>query len=1136
MTTKAPKRTTNQPSHLDRLAAHKQKRKRYFQFLILFGLIVAVIGLALIKHFVGYASFEGEAGFIHEIDFHFEGQADNWAGVYGLALRIVGYTDPWQKTLQGNTITQGIFLFDCLQPNIEHEIYASLVNASQIDWDTLQAATPEDVDTFLGIDNTSYFSATNMFTENATFTVGSVNYTVPATYTLMYNSSNNTRYDLGILKDGNGVLVFAAHINDSTDFCYRGGLCNYQMLLPIRNGSAGNETYHFFVDPNDLCSAGEVPDATDFTTLIGNVTESGTGNRLSGVVVVVADYAAVSNSAGSYNLTVPIGDHYVFAILNGYRTYWNNISLPVPNSTYVHNIVMSKTKVGDYTSPPSSGTGPGDYDDPPAQQTPTVEQPMPIEQILYRVSIAEINRKLRQGNFIQEVIHIISLVDYGFDLNFDVSGPVAEIIDIDTTLATLEQGMKKTVTLTIFGKGEPRTLTGNLDITGNINTSIPITIEIIDEALLPVEALLIDVEPYDRKIGKEQTFKFRVDLQNLLVDQQYPVRVVYTIQDVNGTTTYWSYEENVPLYTAVTLVKKVPLPSTMEPGDYVVTATAHFLGLASADSAIFEVTEPFYEYSLFGLIPIWMILVLLLLVLLVFFIVLLFRKQRDSKRKYKMRIDYGDLPKQGPRGLFVGNIAETHHKTYFDMDQLKMHSIIAGSTGSGKSFTAQVLVEELLDKNVAVLVFDPTAQWTGMLRRCKDKSILKAYKQFGMNKNDAKAFNGGLRKITNPFEEIEIDQYVKPGEIQVFAINQLEPEDIEIFVSNTIRQVFKQNFNEQKELRLVLVYDEVHRLLPKFGGAGIGFLQLERGLREFRKWGIGIVMISHVLNDFVDQVRANISTQIQMKTRDENDLERINMKYGQNLFRSMVRTKVGTGLVVNADYNRGEPYFVEFRPIKHELTRLSEEELKKYHGYNLEADQIAYEIQQLEELKVDTFNLKLELKLLTKKLKEGSFHVVDIYLEELRGELDKAWKSKKKKPKKKTARLVDKKEIEKEIKKAEEERALFVQKKKESQQAAKPPEGTASDVFARKVALKQALHLDNGAAVQSLEELLDVVQGMTDTAFGKHVSESQHDLADWVHHKLGHHDLAKKLRKEKTRPGVIRVLSTFKENQSLFGD
>jgi len=90
------------------------------------------------------------------------------------------------------------------------------------------------------------------------------------------------------------------------------------------------------------------------------------------------------------------------------------------------------------------------------------------------------------------------------------------------------------------------------------------------------------------------------------------------------------------------------------------------------------------------------------------------------------------------------------------MDQLTTHCIIAGSTGSGKSISAQVLVEEMLLKDIAVIVFDPTAQWSGMLRKLESPKMFAGYPLFGMRKGDARAFNGNVRAITNAREKIDL--------------------------------------------------------------------------------------------------------------------------------------------------------------------------------------------------------------------------------------------------------------------------------------------------------------------------------------------------------------------------------------------
>jgi DNA helicase HerA-like ATPase len=145
-----------------------------------------------------------------------------------------------------------------------------------------------------------------------------------------------------------------------------------------------------------------------------------------------------------------------------------------------------------------------------------------------------------------------------------------------------------------------------------------------------------------------------------------------------------------------------------------------------------------------------------------------------------------------------------------------------------------------------------------------------------------------------------------------------------------IQQIFHSKLEEFRGLRYLIVFDEIHRILPKFGGSGAGFTQIERGCREFRKWGIGIVLISQILSDFVGEIKANINTLVQMKTRDESDLERIKMQYGEEYIQSLIKSPVGSGMVQNSSWNRGRPYYVTFRPILHSVVRLTDEELDKY--------------------------------------------------------------------------------------------------------------------------------------------------------------------------------------------------------------
>lgn len=380
-------------------------------------------------------------------------------------------------------------------------------------------------------------------------------------------------------------------------------------------------------------------------------------------------------------------------------------------------------------------------------------------------------------------------------------------------------------------------------------------------------------------------------------------------------------------------------------------------------------------------------------------------------KKYINLIDGSRLPKKGDRTAFLGKVTETHYKSYFQLDKLTTHAIIAGATGSGKTVAAQGIAEEALINNIAVVVFDPTAQWTGFLRKCTDKKMLVKYFRFGMRLKSARAFNGNLIQILNSRQKINFDEQVKPGQITVFTLNRLDPKETDMFVASTIRQIFKMSLEESAALKTLFIYDEVHRLLPKFGGSGAGFIQIERGCREFRKWGIGLVLISQVLSDFVGEIKANISTEIQMRTRDERDLERIKNKYGDTILNSLIRASTGVGMLENPEYNKGMPYLVTFRPLLHNTRRLGNEELERYFQLNNLIADIDYEIFQLKESNQETFDLEIQLKLARDKLREGKFGMVKVYLDGLRSNLTIKWGALNMTPRKRVVELVPEEEI-----------------------------------------------------------------------------------------------------------------------------
>ena len=361
-----------------------------------------------------------------------------------------------------------------------------------------------------------------------------------------------------------------------------------------------------------------------------------------------------------------------------------------------------------------------------------------------------------------------------------------------------------------------------------------------------------------------------------------------------------------------------------------------------------------------------------------------YRKKKKAKTRYIFPMDVNKLPKAGDRSMLVGKVAETDIKAYMTLDDLTTHSIAAGSTGAGKSVSAQVCSEELLKRGVPVVVVDPTAQWTGFMRACKDPAMLDLYPKFGMKPEDAMGFKVNIIGIESPEQVIPWkDIMSKKGEMTVLVTEKLPPSGMDKFVRNTVESLFAMRLPESREMKMLMIYDEVHRLLPKYGGKG-GYIVLERAAREFRKWGIGIFLISQVLMDFKGAIRANISTEIQLRTKYEGDINRVKTKYGPDYASKITKLVTGTGLVQNAAYNDGKPWFVSFRPLLHDTKRLTSEELDKYIKISREADAIKKQLESMKQKGVQTGDVEVELNLALDKLKQGLFTMAESYMESVR--------------------------------------------------------------------------------------------------------------------------------------------------------
>ena len=686
----------------------------------------------------------------------------------------------------------------------------------------------------------------------------------------------------------------------------------------------------------------------------------------------------------------------------------------------------------------------------------------------YTVSIDKLDERLEPGDAFTADVTVTGKQAASIELKFSIEGNITERTELGKERMTISSGQQEPLPLTLYAPDSTSTLEGYLIIKGTTTEKIPLRMSVRSIEDSNIGTIMIDLKLLQDRVTNGNSLNYVLDMYNLIADREYNLTLSYSIQrldDENITTEVpmWNASELLVMKNSLSILKEYKIPKDYPMGDYALTITVLYEGYTSLVKGLFIVERPLYAKKVGGILPVWTLVSLLSFVVIAYFVYSFIRQQQEKKKRFHVKVDYKLIPTEGERSIFIGYIAETKHKCYLDMDNLTVHSIVAGSTGGGKSIAAQDIVEECLLKGASVAVFDPTAQWSGMLRKLQDKKFLALYPNFNMDpKKDPKAFPGNIKAIKDHREIVDIFKYLKnPGEIQVFTTNTLDPKNYDTFVANMIRQIFHSKLDEFRGLKYLVVFDEIHRILPKFGGSGEGFTQIERGCREFRKWGIGIVLISQVLSDFVGEIKANINTQVQMKTRDDGDLNRIKMQYGEEFIQGLVKAPVGSGMVQNAAYNKGQPFYVTFRPILHSVVRLTDDELDEYNKYNLIVEQLEYEFEQLETEKQDVFDLKLELKLAKDKIKSGNFNMVKIYLEGLTPRVQKFWEKLGKQAKKLEIKLIDEKALKAEYEAAKKAKAEYDKQNNQNQET--PKEAPKTEVQLTPEQLK-----DNQNAIEKL--------------------------------------------------------------------
>jgi hypothetical protein len=590
--------------------------------------------------------------------------------------------------------------------------------------------------------------------------------------------------------------------------------------------------------------------------------------------------------------------------------------------------------------------------------------------------------------------------NWGGPLTFEVSinnlsqpPYLTSVLSFTQSSTTIESGASGKITVRANANNNTNigTYTGEVKIKASgttIERTIPTTIRVL-QSMRRVETKII---PLRSAISPGDNVPFEIQLKNTGTSLA-STNVLIEILSPTGEVIYTFPQEIIDVGPGATENRSYvfSVPENAPEGDYLVRVSDVSSGesLAMTETKTLEVKRPTEEMKLLG-IPLGLLIAIIVGAVSAgttgYFVYRVHKKRASGKRRFEAKIFLNELPQAGPETIQFGTLAEAKQGAFLGLNDMKMHMMTAGATGGGKSISSMVIAEEALKLGKNVIVFDPTAQWTGFLRKCTDKRMMSHYPKFNLKESDARSFPGVVKLINDPRQRIDMKELLSEatrGKITVFVIERLKPGDADIFATNVIQSIFESRPMEYPELKNLIIFDEAHRLLPRFGGSGAGTIQIERAVREFRKWGMGVMLVSQVMGDFEEEIKTNIRTQVQFWTRESAELQRIGKTYGDEHVRSVSKAPIGFGMVVNPDYNRGRPYYVNFRPILHSVTRLSPDELDKYYAADDRVENIKYKLKKLEEKGVDVFDVRIELGLAQRKLEEASFDMVAAYLDSL---------------------------------------------------------------------------------------------------------------------------------------------------------
>lgn len=197
------------------------------------------------------------------------------------------------------------------------------------------------------------------------------------------------------------------------------------------------------------------------------------------------------------------------------------------------------------------------------------------------------------------------------------------------------------------------------------------------------------------------------------------------------------------------------------------------------------------------------------------------------------------MPRDGPSEWIV---ATEGAKTLPAVEILTGRGFITGKSGSGKSNSASVVAEQLLENNYNMLIIDPEGEYYGLKEKYE---LLHAG---GDDFCDIQVTVDHADKLA----EVALERNLP---VILDVSDYLEEEEAKELIAETVKHLFKKEKDARKPF--LLMVEEMQEYLPQKGGSDDLSKLLERVAKRGRKRGLGVLGMSQrpssVDKDFITQ-------------------------------------------------------------------------------------------------------------------------------------------------------------------------------------------------------------------------------------------------------------------------------------------